>query len=350
MKSKIIITLAILVLIGATAVKLMSNKQEVEAKIYRPDINQRVLVKADTIAMTSFQQSTLYTGTFAPNREAMIIPQVQGQVRALCFEEGDQVRQGKLLVQIDDDLLQARRIAAEANYHTAARNLERYEKASQSGGVSGLQVDNSQLSMKSADSELRQINKQIALSRVTAPFSGTITWRDVELGSVVGNAPIARITDMSQLKLEIDVPENEIAAFRVGMSISLECEMHKGKAITGRVEYVAVRGDEAHTYLVRIVVNNTPSLDLKAGMYGTAMMQQQNETPSLAIPREALIGSAKSPQVFVIENGKAVLRDILTGKHNEDMIEVLEGLQPGDVIITSGHINLENGSPIQIAQ
>ncbi len=349
MKSKLIITAIVLVLLGATAVKLLSNKQTVEARIYRPEANHRILVQADTVSMRPLKKTLTYTGTFEPNREAMIIPQVQGEVRGIYFEEGDHVPAGKLLVQIDDDLLQARKIAATANFQTASRNYDRYQNAAQSGGVSGLQVDQYNLSMKNADSELRQINKQIALSRIVAPFSGTITLRDVEIGSVVGSMPIARITDMAQLKLVIAVPEKEIQAFEVGKTIPLETQLHPGVTLQGKVDYVAIRSDEAHNYTVRILIRNTPALDLKAGMYGTARIGQDLSAMTLSIPRTALIGSAKSPQVYVIENGTANLRDILTGAANDERVEVLEGLAAGDLVITSGHINLTQGSQVQIA-
>lgn len=347
MKTKIIITGIVLLILTGTALKLMSNKRVVEGKIYRPDTEKKILVEADTVAIRGFDKIFVYTGTFTPKRETMIIPQVYGQVRGLYFEEGDVVHQGKLLAVIDDDLLRAQQLAAEANYVNAQRNLERYEKASLGGGVSGMQVDNARLTLKSADAQLRQINKQIALSRIAAPFAGTITLRDVEPGSVVGAQPIARITDMSQLKLEINVPEKEVAHFIIGESVVIETELNPGESISGRIEYIAARADEAHNYLVRITVKNDGS-DLKAGMYGTVTIPRSLATEVLAIPRGALLGSAKDPQVFVLQGESVVMRSIETGQSNADYIEVITGLQAEDVVVTSGHINLSNGSLVQV--
>lgn len=349
MKTKIIIVVVVLVMIAATAVKLQSNKRTVESNIYRPDTGKKVLVEADTVTARAFGKEYTYTGTFTPNREAMIIPQVSGQVRGLYFEEGDIVSQGKQLVQIDDDLLQAQRIAAEANLQNAQRTLERYENASLSGGISGMQVDNARLSVKNTDSQLRQINKQIALCRISAPFAGTITLQDVEMGSVVGSMPIGRITDLSLLKLEIAVPEKEVGLFVTGESLVIETDVYPGQTFTGSIEYISARADEAHQYLVRIAVRNTASL-LKAGMYGTISLRRELHEETLAIRRKALLGSVKMPQVFVIENGIATLRDITTGENNQDFIQVVEGLQQGDIVVTSGHINLLSGSSVHIIQ
>jgi hypothetical protein len=84
-------------------------------------------------------------------------------------------------------------------------------------------------------------------------------------------------------------------------------------------------------------------------MYGTVVMSKGLNNQALIIPRTALLGSAKNPQVFVIANDKAVLTNIQTGHSNNDSIEVLSGLKENDVVVTSGHINLTNGSNVTIA-
>jgi RND family efflux transporter MFP subunit len=350
MKTKIIIISTTAILLLSVGFKLKSNKRTVEENVYRPDINKKVMVEADIVSLASFDKPFSYTGTFAAFREVMLIPQVHGEVTKVSFEEGDVVKQGKTLVQIDDDLLQAQYVAAEASYQTAKRNLERHESAAGSGGVSKLQLDNYELNMKSAESQLKQLSKQIELSRMTAPFTGTITLRDVEPGSVVGGSPIARITDLTQLKLEISVPEKEIMLFKEGESAHISSDIYPGQIITGKIEYVADRGDNAHNYAVRILIKNSGATTLKAGMYGTVIMSKDLNKNALIIPRTALLGSAKNPQVFVIEGDKAVLTKIQTGHTNNESIEVLSGLKESDVVVTSGHINLANGSNVAIAK
>ena len=279
----------------------------------------------------------------------MLIPQVHGQVEGVYFNEGDVVKNGTLLVQINDDLLQAQHIAAEANHQNAKRNLERYESASQSGGVSKIQLDNFQLNLTSAESQLKQLSKQIALSRITAPFTGTITLRDVEPGSVVGGSAVARITDLTLLKLEIAVPEKEIVLFREGESADVLTDIYPGKKIKGTIDFVADRADNAHNYAVRILIrNNDPSAILKSGMYGTAVLDKELDQDAVIVPTAALLGSAKNPQVFVVEDGKVVLKRIQTGQMIDESIEVLQGLNAGDVVVTTGHINLAEGSSVTV--
>ena len=350
MKTKVIIISTVTVLLLSVGFKLKSNKRTVEENVYRPDVNKKVLVEAEPVSLRNFDKPLNYTGTFAAFREVMLIPQVHGEVKLVSFKEGDLVKKGKTLIQIDDDLLQAQYVAAEASYQTSKRNLERHESAAGSGGVSKLQLDNYLLNLKSAESQLKQLSKQIELSRIAAPFTGTITLRDVEPGSVVGGTAVARITDLTQLKLEISVPEKEIMLFREGETAQISSDIYPGQIINGKIEHVADRADNSHNYTVRVLISNTGPKTLKAGMYGTVTMSKGLSSDAVVIPRMALLGSAKNPQVFVIKDDKAVLRSIQTGHTNNESIEVLSGLQEHDIVITSGHINLSNGSNVSIAK
>lgn len=349
MKTKIIITTVFTLLLLTVTLKLRSNKHTVEENVYRPDAHKKVPVQAHVTALKGLNKQFSYTGTFTANREVMLVPQVHGQAVGVYFDEGDVVKKGTLLVQVDDDLLQAQYMAADANHQTAKRNLERYENASESGGVSKLQLDNFRLSLTSAESQLKQLAKQIDLSRIIAPFTGTITLRDVEPGSVVGGSPVARITDLTQLKLEISVPEKEVIFFREGETAEVVTDIYPGRKITGIIDFVADRADHAHNYLVRILItNNDPAAGLKAGMYGTALLNKSFSHDAVMVPRAALLGSAKNPQVFVVEAEKAVLRNIKTGQAIDESVEVLQGLQAGEVVVTTGHINLADGSNVAI--
>jgi RND family efflux transporter MFP subunit len=349
MKTKVIIISSITVLLLSVAFKLKSNKRTVEENVYRPDVNKKVLVEAESVLLKNFDKPLSYTGTFTAFREVMLIPQVHGEVKSVSFEEGDIVKEGKTLIQIDDDLLQAQYVAAEASYQTSKRNLERHESAAGSGGVSKLQLDNYHLNLKSAESQLKQLSKQIELSRIIAPFTGTITLRDVEPGSVVGGNAVARITDLTQLKLEISVPEKEIMLFKEGETAQISSDIYPGQIINGKIEHVADRADNSHNYTVRVLIKNTGVNTLKAGMYGTVLMSKGLSKDALVIPRVALLGSAKNPQVFVIKDDKAILKNIQTGHTNNESIEILSGLQEHDIVVTSGHINLSNGSNVAIA-
>ncbi len=350
MKTKVIMLSIVVILLVSVAFTLKKNKATVEKNVYRPDTEKHVLVRVGQVKRKALENRFGYIGTFAPSREVVLMSQVHGEVTGVYFEEGDEVRAGKTLIQIDDAILQAQYVAAKANYETSRKNLGRYENAATGGGVSSLQLDNLRVNLAAAESQVRQLARQIELSRIAAPFSGTITMKSIEPGAVAGTSALARISDLSEVKLQISVPEKEIGMFREGGRITVSSDVYVGKVFTGTIEYVSDRADDSHNYDVKISIrNNDPASFLKAGMYGSATLDHQLEESGLLIPRAALLGSAKNPQVFVVEGGKSVLRSIKTGRTSGEMIEVLDGLAVGETVITTGHINLTTGSNVTIA-
>ena len=97
MKTKIIIISTCTVLLLSAAFKLKSNKRTVEENVYRPDVNKKVLVEAEPVSRENFDKPLSYTGTFAPFREVMLIPQVHGEVKTVSFEEGDLVNAASMV-------------------------------------------------------------------------------------------------------------------------------------------------------------------------------------------------------------------------------------------------------------
>ncbi|NJK97454.1 MAG: efflux RND transporter periplasmic adaptor subunit, partial [Bacteroidales bacterium] len=339
-----------IVVIGAlVAWKLASNVQTVNDKVYLPDENKKVLVKAQKVVKKDFDFLFSYTGTFLANREIMLVPQIPGEVKEVYFNEGEVVTQGKLLLQIDDAMLQSQHIAAKAAYDMALVNYERFKKASASEGISQMQIDNSLLQLKSAEAQLKQLEINIRKCKIVSPFNGTITYRDVEIGSVVGNNPVGRLTDISVLKLEVLVPESDIKYFQKNNDVVIQSDVFPNEPIKGKIEFVSDRGDKAHNYVVKIKVANN-SNKLKAGMYASVTVNKQLHAMSLAIPRLALIGSAKNPQVYVVENNKVKLCNIVIGQSNGLETEVLSGIKEGELVVTSGLINLFDGCSVEIAQ
>lgn len=351
MKSKTVITITTLVLVIAlVALRLANNVKAVENKVYVPDTNNAALVKTYKVEKKTFDYKFTYTGTFLPNREIMLVPQMPGEVKGIFFNEGDLVKQGTLLLQVDDAMLQAQYIAAKAAYEIANTNYERFKSASASDGISKMQVDNNWLQLKSAESQLKQLETNIQKSKLEAPFSGTITYRNVEIGSIVGmNAPVGRLTDVSKLKLEISVPESDVNYFQTGNDVSIETDLFAGEVFHGKIDFVSDRGDNAHNYIVKVNVANKNESKLKAGMYASVTVNKDLNVSTLTIPRLALIGSAKNPQVYVVENGKASLRNITIALSNGSETEVLSGVTEGELVVASGLINLYDGCPVEIA-
>lgn len=130
----------------------------------------------------------------------------------------------------------------------------------------------------------------------------------------------------------------------------MQADVYPENTYEGKITLVGVKSDAAHNYPVEILVENNGENPLRAGMYGRAASEHGVKDSVLAIPRASLVGSIKNPQVYVVKNNQAVLKNIQTGISSKDQIEVLSGLTAGELIIVSGQINLENNTKVTVVR
>lgn len=340
--------LIILGLAGVVVIKLKGNREEVEKKVYKKDPDQKATVQADTVTLAPLNRNTTFLGAFTPVREVIISSETTGKVVSVNIEEGTSVNAGSVLAQLDTDLLRAQLASAKASYDNAVSTLKRYEGAA--SGVTRLQMDNASTQILTNKAQVEQLEKQIRMCTIRAPFNGIITSKSFELGAVVAaGSQMAQLTNINQLKLEINVPEGNIYAFKQGQSIAVTTDVYTDKKFNGIVDMVGAKADASHNYLLKILVNNSDK-SLKAGMYGRIQFAEEGQTPVVSVPRSALIGSSKEPKVFVVENGVARIRAIESGGSNEYVVEVKSGLKEGEIVATGGLVNLFDGAKVSIAK
>ena len=344
---RIITVVALLGTLGLTAWTLLDNKKAVEAKVYKPDVNQKVGVRTALAQLRNLSQETEFLGSFSPNREVEIKPQASGQIVQLPFDEGQYVGAGRLMAKLDDEQLRYQIEAQQVTLEGYENDLKRYQVLVKGDATPAVNLERTQLSIRATQAQIKQLRKQVANTTVTAPFAGIVTSKLVEKGSIATmGAPIAKITDISVLKLMVDVPEKAINQFRVGQTVSVSTEVYPDAHFSGRISMISAEGDAAHNYPVQITVSNSSKNPLKAGMYGSISSASKLATQALAIPRQAILGSAKEPQVYVVENGKAILKAVEIGASTNDYYEITKGLKAGDQVVSSGQINLQNGTPV----
>ncbi|RYC67940.1 MULTISPECIES: efflux RND transporter periplasmic adaptor subunit [Spirosoma] len=346
---RILTVLALISTLGLTAWTLLNNKEAVEARVYKPNPDQKVGVRAATAELRNLTQASEFLGSFSPNRTIEIRPQAGGQIVQLPIEEGQTIGAGRLIAKLDDEQIRYQIEALQVTLEGYQNDLKRYETLVKGDATPAINLERTQLSIRATQAQIKQLQKQLANTTVTAPFAGIVTEKMAERGSVVSvGAPIAKVTDISSLKLVVDVPEKSINQFRVGQSIAVETEVYPQVRFTGRVSMISAEGDAAHNYPVEITVRNSAAHPLRAGMYGSIANTSQLKSQTLAIPRQAIVGSEKQPQVYVVEGGKAVLKPVKIGATTNDYYEIISGLTAGSQVVTSGQINLQNGTPVVV--
>jgi RND family efflux transporter MFP subunit len=280
---------------------------------------------------------------------------------------GDFVKQGQILVQLDDELKAIARdqakvqlIAAETNLSKAQKDLERAEKLRAAGDISDTEFEAYRLAFRSADAQhkaaqvgLRAAQRQFDDARIKAPVSGYVASRRVELGEMVKSGDqIANIVDLAKVKVKLSIPEEEIGKLRTKQTAVLRLDAAPEKTFTGLVYSVGSKTETptGHTYPVEVVVENKDVNLMKAGMFARVEIKAHQIADALTISKESLVNEDTEPGVFVAENNIAKLHHVKLGIRSGDIVQVIEGLRAGDLVISFGQKKLKDGVPVQFKQ
>ncbi len=349
--SRTLTVVIVLVIVGLLAFRLISNKKHIESK-------KQVSNKADAkvsvnIAPAQLRTSELHltlVGTVTADQDLEVKSEVQGKIERLTFELGDYVTKGKSLAKIDDKIRQLSTQNAEQRVADAKQNLERYQKLFEGGAATKAQLEQYQLAYNNAKIQQEQAGKELSNTNVVAPISGYITTKNVEEGDFVNiGTALATIVDISKLKVTLAVPERDAYSLKTGDAVSITSSVYPGITFDGKIRFISYKGDAAHNYPVEISIVNQQKNPLKAGTYVDVAFNRQNERKTLQIPREALVGSVKDAQVYVVgSNSVAKLKPVTIAGDNGSYLEVSQGLSENEKVVTSGQINLNDGTEVAI--
>lgn len=353
MKKTIITIVIILASLGLIGFILTKNKAENEAKTaIVAEKNASVSVKVDTVKTEEVSLDFVSNGNFEPIQELKFSAEKSGKVTQVLVKEGDYVKAGQTLAIVRSDVINVNAQNANAVYQNAVADYTRFENAFKTGGVTKQQLDQARLAMVNAKANLTQANINVGDTRIKAPISGFINKKFIEPGSILAGMPptqMFEIVNVSKLKLKVTANESQIAGIKVGNVINVTSNVYPGKTFSGKITFVAPKADSSLNFPVEIEITNNASNDLKAGMYGTAQFASNQQKQNLMIvPRNAFVGSVSSNQIFVNENGVAVLKNVVAGRILGDKVEIVKGLNNGDQVVVTGQLNLVDGTKLEI--
>jgi RND family efflux transporter MFP subunit len=347
MKRAKLIGIAAAIIVVIVAI-LLYNKSKSEAKS-RTDILTSFPVSVATVANEKLSGVHSFVGTIMANNDVAVVSEAQGRITAVRAEVGEYRSAGSTIVEVDNELKQAAFATAEVNYEKAKKDLERFEALAKQNSATDQQLETARLGFKSAEAQYVLARRQLRDTKVTTPISGVVTARNVDVGTYVqSNSVVANVVDISTLKLKLNVAEGDVFRLRAGKTVEISTDVYPGVKFTGTIRWISSKGDEAHTYPVEIRMSNNKEHPLRAGMFARAAFNVFSDNDAVTVPRTALIGGIIQPQVYVVENDTARLRAIVAGLDVGNMVEVLQGLHPGEVVVVNGQNNLRDGIPITI--
>jgi membrane fusion protein (multidrug efflux system) len=306
-------------------------------------------VNAFVVISQSLREDVVSSGSLLAAEQVDIYPEISARIIQLNIREGQPVAKGALLVKLFDQDLRAQLQKLLALADNARRTEERNKQLLAKGGISQQEFDIATTNLRSSLADIDLVKANLLRTEIRAPFSGVIGLRNVSAGAVVSpNTLIARLQQISSLKLDFSIPEKYGSAVRTGSTISFQVD-GSDKAGQGSV-YAIEPGVEEQTRNLRIRarVNNT-SARYRPGTFARVTLTIQNER-SLVVPTQAVIPQTRTNQVIVINNGKAQFKDVKTGLRTAGTIQILSGLAAGDTVATTGLLFLKPDAPVKVGR
>ncbi|GAB3995309.1 efflux RND transporter periplasmic adaptor subunit [Spirosoma daeguense] len=305
------------------------------------------VVNGFVVITKQLQEDIVSSGSLLAAEQVDIYPEISARITQLNIQEGQPVAKGALLVKLFDADLRAQLQKLQAQADNARRTEERNKQLLARGGISQQEYDIVTTNLQSSLADIELVKANLQRTEIRAPFSGIIGLRNVSPGAVVSpNTLIARLQQVSSLKLDFSIPEKYGPYVRNGSAISFLVDGSNQQS--QGVVYAVEPGVEEQTRNLRIRARvNNASARFRPGTFARVTLTIQNQQ-SLVVPTQAVIPQTRTNQVIVVKNGKAVFKDVKTGLRTAGSIQILSGLAAGDTVATTGLLFLKPDSPVKV--
>jgi membrane fusion protein (multidrug efflux system) len=289
-------------------------------------------------------------GTARANEAVEVTSKVSNIVTAVHFTDGQRVREGQVLVELDSAQARADLAAAEAASAESASQVKRSRELINSRVISESQFEQLEATMKANEARVAAARSRVADTVIRAPFSGRVGLRRVSVGSLVSpGTVITTLDDTSVIKVDFAVPENVLAGLREGLKVAVTAAAFPGREFTGTVTGIDSRVDPvSRSVTVRANLPN-PDLALKPGMFLNVTLER-DEHDALMVPEAALVPEQSRQFLFVVENGRAVRREVRIGRRQPGRVEIIAGLTAGEEVIVEGTQKARDGGAVHVLQ
>jgi len=283
-------------------------------------------------------------GNARANESVDISTKTSNIVTEVAFRDGERVKRGQVLVQLDSAQARADVAAAQAAVTESETLYNRSRELLNTQALSKSSFDQLEATLKANRARLAAANARLEDTVIRAPFSGRVGLRRVSVGTLVSPGDvITTLDDTSVIKLDFSVPENFLASLREGLSIRATAPAFPGRSFAGSVASIDSRVDMAtRSIIVRALLANDDGA-LKPGMFLNVMLAN-DEREALVIPEEALSPEAERQYVYVVADGKVSRREVRIGGRQPGRVEIVSGLSAGERVVVEGTQKVRDGA------
>lgn len=310
-------------------------------------LGQPVGVIAEAARAEEFVSEIEALGTARANEAVEITSKVSNLVTAIRFREGQAVKRGEVLVELDSVEMNAELMAARAALSESQSQFDRSRELFATKALSQAQLDQIEATLRGNEARVTTAQSRLSDTVIRAPFAGRVGLRRVSVGSLVNPGAVMTTLDDTQIiKLDFAVPEAFISVVREGLPLTARSVAFPNREFAGTVRSIDSRLDPTtRSVTVRAEVPN-PDAALKPGMFLTVRLRQQ-PVRIVMIPEHALVPEEGRQFVFVVEADKAHKREVAIGRRKGGRVEVVSGLKAGEKVIVEGTQKVRDGGPVR---
>jgi membrane fusion protein (multidrug efflux system) len=303
--------------------------------------------KARVGAIASYYTAT---ATLAAEKEAQMLARVSGVVKSLSCEEGDRVAVGQVLLSINNDEYRYRLAQAEANSADVRSRFGRLEEMQRRDLVPAETFETVKNELKAAEAEEDLARLTLSYTDVTAPFRGAVVSRLVDVGQNVNvGTPLFVLSDFDPLLARVHVPSKEFKKLKPDQPVELVLESNQ-QQLRGRIRLVSpVIDPSSGTIKVTIEIPEYPD-GVRPGDFAEVRIVTERRVESTLVAKIAMVTDRGEKVVFVAADSTAERRVVEIGFEDDDNIEIISGVSPGEPIVVKGQRSLKHGSPVKILQ
>lgn len=364
-KSYIAVLLPVLLVVTGCEQKQANSKQEGASSGPRS-----VIVDAKPVQTRTVNETIDVVGSLEADERTVVTTEIAGKVEKIHFEEGTVMTEdinGKgsapVLVELDDDLLQAERRtvqaelqARESDVKQARDDVQRQEKLQENGATTeaeytraNIQLEQAKASVAEAQARLEETEERLDKTRIRAPFSGELGERQVSRGSYLSPGdPIVELVRQDPIEVSFDVPEKFRSELNTGQTVQLDVGAYPDRAYEGTVFYVSPSAQpDTRTIEVKARLKN-PERALNPGMFANVRLITATREDAPVVPDSAVVPRDDRHFVYVVQDGKAKRVEVQLGQRYPGAVEIREGLEGSETIVTSGLQKVNDGVNVNV--
>lgn len=315
-----------------------------------------VVVEAVEALPVSLQDTVTAVGSLRSAESVMIKSEIAGRISMIGFSDGSRVAKGDRLISFDSAIQKAQVMQAKAEHVLAETKLRRARELTEKQFLAPAALDEALANEAVAKARLALAEANLEKMTIRAPFAGTIGIRQVSVGDYIKEGvELVSLEDTSTMKIDFRVPEQVMNRLKVGQTVNLLSDAHPGVSFSARVTALDASIDSAgRSLLVRAVLSDS-SRRLKPGMFLRAALVVAMRDQALVVPEEAVVTQQGRLLVFKVVDGKAQGVPVKTGLRTQiggvSMVEITQGVDSGDLIVTAGQLKLRGPNvPVKIAE